>query len=76
MFVGLLGLDMQAIPQDAPYFDVEAALEKPYPDDLRFTAANVRLFCTPIINLSQLEVDPIIATQFETEYSTCTCSSC
>ena len=64
----LLGLDMQAIPQDAPYFDVEIALQKPYPDDLRFSAENVRLFCTPIINLFQLEADPIIATQFETEY--------
>ena len=68
MFVDLLGLDMQAIPQDAPYFDVEVALQKPYPDDLRFSAENVRLFCTPIINLFQLEADPIIATQFETEY--------
>ena len=68
MFVDLLGLDMQAIPQDAPYFDVEIALQKPYPDDLRFSAENVRLFCTPIINLFQLEADPIIATQFETEY--------
>ena len=68
MFVDLLGLDMQAIPQDAPYFDVEVVLEKPYPDDIRFSAKNVRLFCTPIINLFQLEANPIVATQYETEY--------
>ncbi|PRY06566.1 type VI secretion system baseplate subunit TssF [Paraburkholderia sp. BL25I1N1] len=68
MFVDLLGLDMHAIPQDAPYFDVEVVLEKSYPDDMRFSADNVRLFCTPIINLFQLEADPVTATQFETEY--------
>jgi type VI secretion system protein ImpG len=68
MFVDLVGLDMQSIPQAAPYFDVEVVLEKPYPDDMRFSAENVRLFCTPIINLFELEADPITATQFETEY--------
>jgi type VI secretion system protein ImpG len=68
MFVDLLGLDMQAIAQDAPYFDIEVVLEKSYPDDMRFSADNVRLFCTPIINLFQLEADPIVATQFDTEY--------
>lgn len=68
MFVDLLGLDMQAIPQDAPYVDVEIVLDKPYPDDMRFSADNIRLYCTPIINLFQLEADPITATQFETEY--------
>ncbi|KAB0640294.1 type VI secretion protein ImpG [Burkholderia stagnalis] len=68
MFVDLLGLDMQAIPQDAPYFDVEVVPSRPYPDDMRFSAENVRLFCTPIINLFPMEADPIVATQFETEY--------
>ena len=68
MFVDLLGLDMQAIPQQASYVDVEVVLDTPYPDDMRFTAENVRLYCTPIINLFELEADPITATQFETEY--------
>lgn len=68
MFVDLLGLDMQKIAQDAPYFDVEIVLHKPYPDDMRFSVENVRLFCTPIINLFPLEADPLVATQFETEY--------
>jgi len=68
MFVDLLGLDMQAIPGTAQYFDVEVVLEKPYPNDMRFSAENVRLFCTPIINLFKLEAAPITVTQFETEY--------
>jgi type VI secretion system protein ImpG len=68
MFVDLLGLDMKAIPPEAPYFDVEVVLRNPYPDDMRFSADNVRLFCTPIINLFELEADPIAVTQLETEY--------
>ncbi len=68
MFVDLVGLDMQAIPHAAEYFDVEIVLAKPYPDDMRFSADNLRLFCTPIINLFALEADPITATHIETEY--------
>jgi len=68
MFVDLVGLDLQALPKTAPYFDVELVLEKAYPDDLRFSADNVRLYCTPMINLFRLEADPITVKQFETEY--------
>lgn len=59
---------MQAIPQAAEYFDVEVVLANTYPDDMHFCADNVRLYCTPIINLFALEADPITASQYETEY--------
>ncbi len=68
MFVDLLGLDIQAIAQDAPYFDIEVVLAHAYPDDMRFSAENVRLFCTPIINLFKLQADPLVVSQFDTEY--------
>ncbi|WP_414450857.1 type VI secretion system baseplate subunit TssF [Burkholderia sp. 22PA0099] len=68
MFVDLLGLDLQAIPAAAPYFDAEVVLEKPWADDMRFDADNIRLYCTPIINLFPIEADPVKVTQFETEY--------
>ncbi|MGF6898846.1 type VI secretion system baseplate subunit TssF [Paraburkholderia sp. GAS348] len=68
MFVDIVGLDMHAIPRSAEYFDVEVVLTKPYPDDMRFSADHVRLFCTPIVNLFALEAEPISATQHETEY--------
>ena len=68
MFVDLLGLDIQSIPASATWFDVEIVLSRPYPDDMRFNADNVRLYCTPIINLFALEAAPITVTQFETEY--------
>lgn len=68
MFVDLLGLDMQAIPESATHFDLEVVLQRPYPDDMRFSADNVRLYCTPIINLFELEADPVTTTQLDTDY--------
>ena len=68
MFVDLLGLDMQAMPEGVPYFDVEVVLHKPYPDDMRFSADHVRLYCTPIINLFEVEADPVTTSPFDTDY--------
>ncbi len=71
MFVDLFGLDLPAIAQLAPeteQFDVEVVLARPFPDDLRFSAENVRLHCAPIINLFELEADPVTVTHCETEY--------
>lgn len=67
MFIDLLGLDLSLVG-NAPYFDIEAVLAQPYPDDMRFTADNVRLYCTPIVNLFSLEADPVSATHLDTEY--------
>jgi type VI secretion system protein ImpG len=68
MFVDLVGLDLRGLPKEATYLDVEVVLDKPYPDDMRFSAENIRPYCTPIINLFQVEADPVTATQHETEY--------
>ncbi|HXZ10603.1 MAG TPA: type VI secretion system baseplate subunit TssF [Paraburkholderia sp.] len=68
MFVDLLGLDMQAIPTSATSVDVEVVLDRPYPDDMRFNADNIRLYCTPVINLFTVGADPVTVTQHETEY--------
>lgn len=68
MFVDLVGLDLGAIPEGVGHVDVEVVLDKPFPGDMRFSSENVRLFCTPIINLFQLEADPVTVTHFETEY--------
>ncbi|WP_027214404.1 type VI secretion system baseplate subunit TssF [Burkholderia sp. WSM2232] len=68
MFVDLFGLDLQAIPASATSVDVEIVLERPYPDEMRFSADNVRLYCTPVINLFAVGADPLTVTQHETEY--------
>lgn len=68
LFVDLFGIDLTALPEDCPYFEIEAVLDKTFPADLRFSADNVRLFCTPIINLFKLDAEPIRVNHHETEY--------
>ncbi|SAK97351.1 type VI secretion protein [Caballeronia arationis] len=68
LFVDLCGLNIDALPNDAWSFEIEVLLAQSYPADLRFTAANVRLFCTPIINLFELDAEPVRIDHHETEY--------
>ncbi|SAL76421.1 type VI secretion protein [Caballeronia terrestris] len=68
LFVDLCGLGIDALPPDAWSFEVEVLLATSYPADLGFTAANVRLFCTPIINLFELDAEPVRINHHDTEY--------
>lgn len=68
LFVDLCGLDIAKLPQTSTRFELEIALTQTYPSDQRFTADNVRLFCTPVINLFELDAEPIEVDHHETEY--------
>jgi len=68
MFVDVLGLRSSAIPADAAYVDIEVVLATGLPVDIPFSEKNVRLFCTPIINLFTQEAEPVSVTHLETEY--------
>ena len=68
LFVDLFGIDFPGLPAKCDYIEIEAILDTAYPADLRFTADNVRLFCTPIINLFKLDSEPIRVNHHETEY--------
>ncbi|RFU45004.1 type VI secretion system baseplate subunit TssF [Paraburkholderia sp. DHOC27] len=68
LFVDLCGLDLAALPAHAFAFELEILLENSYPSDQHFTADNVRLFCTPVINLFPLDAEPIEANHHATEY--------
>ncbi|SEB21089.1 type VI secretion system baseplate subunit TssF [Paraburkholderia sartisoli] len=68
LFVDLCGLDIAKLPANAFSFELEILLEHSYPAGQRFTAENVRLFCTPVINLFALHAEPIDVNHHETEY--------
>jgi type VI secretion system protein ImpG len=68
LFVNLCGLDVTKLPPDSRRFELEIVLAEAYPKDQRFNAANVRLFCTPAINLFDLDAEPIVTNHHETEY--------
>jgi type VI secretion system protein ImpG len=68
LFVDLCGLDIAKLPANAFSFELEILLEHGYPSDQCFTAENVRLFCTPVINLFPLDAESIDVNHHETEY--------
>lgn len=68
LFVDLVGLDLARLPERAGGFELEVELSEAYPADLQFDADNIRLFCTPIINLFELDAEPIHVNHHDTEY--------
>jgi type VI secretion system protein ImpG len=68
LFVDLCGLDIAKLPKASTRFELEFVLKEAYPSDLRFTRENVRLFCSPVINLFELDAEPIEINHHETEY--------
>ncbi|WP_439889621.1 type VI secretion system baseplate subunit TssF [Ralstonia sp. 25C] len=68
LFVDLCGLDVARLPAQTTRFELELVLKQSYPADQRFTAENVRLFCSPAINLFELDAEPIAIDHHETEY--------
>ncbi|MDR6421415.1 type VI secretion system protein ImpG [Paraburkholderia phenoliruptrix] len=68
LFVDLRGIDITKLPEKATRFELEILLKHTYPSDQRFTAENVRLFCAPVINLFELDAEPIEIDHHETEY--------
>ncbi|KWF06928.1 type VI secretion system baseplate subunit TssF [Burkholderia pseudomultivorans] len=68
LFVDLCGLDIAKLPESSTRFELEIVLKQAYPSDQRFSAENVRLFCSPVINLFELDAEPIVIDHHETEY--------
>ncbi|WP_085165582.1 type VI secretion system baseplate subunit TssF [Gilliamella bombi] len=68
MFVDLHGLEKHAIPEQCDYIDIELLLNQTWPSDMPFDHSNIRLHCVPAINLFDMEADPIVVNQLESEY--------
>jgi type VI secretion system protein ImpG len=68
LFVDLCGLDIGRLPTGATSFELEVLLRESWPSDERFDARNVRLFCTPVINLFELDAETIHVDHHQTEY--------
>lgn len=68
LFVDLCGLDIHRLPATASGFELELLLRDSYPHDQRFTAENVRLFCSPVINLFDLDAETVYVNHHETGY--------
>jgi len=58
-FVDLKGLDRLDASDDAEALEVEVFFDRPYPEERRFERENVRLHCTPVVNLFSADAEPI-----------------
>lgn len=67
-FVDLLGLDRLGLPDGAGSFDVELFFDRLYPEDRTFSAENVRLHCTPVVNLFDADAEPVRAAGYAAEH--------
>ncbi|WP_392561464.1 type VI secretion system baseplate subunit TssF [Orbus sturtevantii] len=68
MFVDLNGLDIKHVPLHCRYIDIELVLKESWPSDMPFDHSNICLHCSPVINLFDLEADPVIVNQLQSEY--------
>jgi type VI secretion system protein ImpG len=68
LFVDLCGLDVAKLPVAATRFELEIVLKHAYPVDQPFTTENVRLFCTPAINLFELDAEPVVVQHLDAGY--------
>ncbi len=68
LFIDLCGFDVAKLPAGTTRFELELVLKTAYPSDQHFSKDNVRLFCSPVINLFELDAEPIEINHHETEY--------
>jgi type VI secretion system protein ImpG len=67
-FVDLLGLEHLPATEKTTEFEVEVAFDRAYPENRRFNAANLRLFCAPIVNLFSHDAEPMRVDHRASEY--------
>ncbi len=58
-FVDLQGLDRVPPDEEMEALEVEVFFDAPYPEERQFNADNVRLHCTPVVNLFDNYAEPI-----------------
>ncbi|WP_321839142.1 type VI secretion system baseplate subunit TssF [Paraburkholderia bannensis] len=68
LFVDLVGLDIDKLPAASTHFELEIVLRELYPADQRFTTENIRMYCAPVINLFEVDAEPVTIDHHKTEY--------
>ncbi len=67
-FVDVLGLEKLAPPPKTVEFEVKLHFDRSYPEDKRFKTDNLRLFCSPAVNLFRNDAEPIRLDHVFSEY--------
>ncbi|WP_374626838.1 type VI secretion system baseplate subunit TssF [Pandoraea sp.] len=67
-FIDLCGFDSASVPVGETRFALEIELDGAMPSQMTFDASNVRLFCTPVINLFEVDAQAIQPDGHSREY--------
>jgi type VI secretion system protein ImpG len=67
-FVDLCGFDVVSVPAGETRIEFEILLQGPLVGDVTFSADNLRLFCTPVINLFEIDAEPLQPNAHERDY--------
>jgi len=68
MFVTLHGLEQVNITADMPWFELEVVLRESWPQAFNLNADHIRLHAVPVINLFNLDADPMTLDPLQTDY--------
>jgi type VI secretion system protein ImpG len=67
-FVDLFGLEKFSPPPKATEFQVQVYFDRLFPENKRFKSDNIRLYCTPIVNLFTTDAEPVRVDHLVSEY--------
>ncbi|UVE69131.1 type VI secretion system baseplate subunit TssF [Burkholderia pyrrocinia] len=67
-FVDLCGFDAASVPPGETRLEFEIVIRDRLPGDVTFGADNIRLFCTPVINLFELDAQAIRPNVHDRDY--------
>ncbi|MGT0195803.1 type VI secretion system baseplate subunit TssF [Burkholderia pyrrocinia] len=67
-FVDLCGFDASSVPPGETRLEFEIVIRDRLPGDVTFGADNIRLFCTPVINLFELDAQAIRPNVHDRDY--------
>ncbi|MET3218014.1 UNVERIFIED_ORG: type VI secretion system protein ImpG [Burkholderia territorii] len=67
-FVDLCGFDAASVPPGETRLEFEIVIRDRIPGDATFGADNIRLFCTPVINLLELDAQAIRPNAHDRDY--------
>jgi type VI secretion system protein ImpG len=68
MFVTLCGLEGVQLVPGMTWFEVDIVLREPWPHTFTLSTEHVRLHAVPVINLFELECDPLVVEPLQTDY--------
>ncbi|EMM9643995.1 type VI secretion system baseplate subunit TssF [Providencia rettgeri] len=67
-FVNLNGLDEIQLPEGLSHFELEIVLDTLWDSDIPLSTDNLKLHSVPVINLFNIEADPLTVNGLESEY--------